>query len=166
SITAQKDTPSFDNTIAALDFSGQHLSRVTGIFFNLNSAETTPEIQKIAQEVSPLLSKFSNDLLLNEALYQRVKAVYDKKESLDLTAEQQTLLEKTYKNFTRNGAGLPKEKQDRLRQIDEALSKLSLKFGEHVLAETNAYELHLTEEKDVVGLPDSAKQAAAALAKK
>lgn len=165
-ITTQDETPSFDNTIAALDFSGQHLSRVTSIFFNLNSAETTPQIQKIAQEVSPLLSKFSNDLLLNEALYQRVKVVYNKKKSLSLTAEQQTLLEKTYKNFTRNGAGLPKEKQDRLRQIDEALSKLSLKFGEHVLAETNAYTLHLTEEKEVSGLPESAKKAAAALAKK
>lgn len=164
-ITENTSEPDFKNTIAALDFSGERLGRVAGIFFNLNSAETNEHIQKTAQEVSPWLSEFANDLLLNEKLFSRVKAVYDKQAELDLSEEEKTLLDKQYKNFTRNGANLPEDKQNRLREIDQELSQLSLKFGEHTLAETNDFELHITDEKDLSGLPESAKKAAASLAK-
>ena len=137
---------------------------MTSIFFNINSAETNEEIQKIAQEVSPKLSAFSNDIALNEALFARVKSVYDKRETLDLTTEQATLLDKKYKGFARNGANLPEDKKARLREIDAALAKLKLKFGENVLAETNKYEMHLTDEADLDGLPEGEKEAAASTA--
>ncbi|KOY51397.1 M3 family metallopeptidase [Polaribacter dokdonensis] len=157
--------PTFENTTVALDFTGEKLNRITSIFFNLNSAETNDAIQKIAQEVSPWLSEFRNDITLNEALFNRVKAVFDDKENLDLTPEQQMLLEKQYKGFARNGANLDDEKKSKLREIDAKLSKLSLQFGENVLAETNAFEMHLTKEEEVSGLPDSVKEAASQLAK-
>ena len=163
-ITKNKDTPTFKNTIETLAFSGQQLDRVTSIFFNLNSAETSEEIQKIAQEVSPILSEFGNDITLNEDLFKRVKVVYDKKESLQLTTEQQTLLEKKYKSFSRNGANLNETDKNKLRIIDKKLAKLKLQFGENILAETNKYELHLTNEKDLSGLPEGAKEAAKQLA--
>ncbi|MAU16521.1 MAG: peptidase M3 [Muricauda sp.] len=156
--------PTFQNTLEALEFSGQQLDRISSIFFNLNSAETNEEIQKIAQEVSPLLSEFSNDITLNEALFERIKTVYEQRDSLDLTKEQRTLLEKKYKNFSRNGANLNDEGKKRLREIDAELSKLKLTFGENVLAETNKYEMWLTDEKDLEGLPEGAKEAAAQLA--
>ncbi|MCK0191236.1 M3 family metallopeptidase [Arenibacter sp. F20364] len=164
-IANNKGTPTFENTIAALDFAGQQLDRVSSVFFNLNSAETNPEIQKIAQEVSPLLSEFSNDITLNEDLFKRVKAVYDQRNDLELTTEEQTLLDKKYKSFSRNGANLPTEKKKRLREIDAELSKLKLQFGENVLAETNKYQMHLTNEADMDGLPEGEKEAAAQLAK-
>lgn len=164
-ITSNKKEPTFENTIEALEFSGQQLDRISSIFFNLNSAETNEEIQKIAQEVSPLLSEFGNDITLNEALFERIKTIYHQRESLDLSVEQQTLLEKRYKSFSRNGANLPQEKKKRLREIDAELSKLKLKFGENVLAETNKYEMHLTDEKDVDGLPEGAKEMASQLAR-
>jgi len=154
-------SPTFENTLVALDYSGAQLDRISSVFFNLNSAETNEEIQKIAQEVSPLLSEFGNDITLNEHLFARVKSIYDQKETLDLSAEEHTLLEKTYKSFARNGANLSEDKKTRLREIDAALAKLKLTFGEYVLAETNAYELHLTNESDLDGLPESAKEAAA-----
>ncbi|MBD0830723.1 M3 family metallopeptidase [Aestuariibaculum sp. TT11] len=163
-ITKNPEVPTFANTIEALDFSGEQLDRITSIFFNLNSAETNEEIQNIAQEVSPLLSEFSNDITLNEALFKRVKAVYEAKDTLNLTTEQETLLDKKYKSFSRNGANLPEDKKQQLREIDKALSKLSLKFGENVLAETNKYELHITNEDDLAGLPEGAIEAAAQLA--
>ncbi|MEP5253624.1 MAG: M3 family metallopeptidase [Winogradskyella arenosi] len=163
-ITANTESPTFQNTIEALDYSGEELDRLSSIFFNLNSAETNEAIQKIAQEISPLLSDFSNDITLNEALFKRVKAVYDSKSSLTLTTEQETLLDKKYKGFSRNGANLPEAKKTELRAIDKELSQLKLKFGEHILAETNAYELHLTNEEDLSGLPDGAKEAAKQLA--
>ncbi len=164
-ITENSEAPTFENTIEALDFSGQQLDRISSVFFNLNSAETNEEIQKIAQEVSPLLSEFSNDITLNEALFKRVKAVYDKRDTLELTTEQDTLLDKKYKSFSRNGANLAEDKKKRLREIDAELSKLKLKFGENVLAETNKFEMHLTDEKDLEGLPEGEKEAAAQLAK-
>jgi len=159
------ESPTFENTIEALDFSGEALDRLSSIFFNLNSAETCDELQKIAQEVSPLLTAFSNDISLNVDLFKRVKAVYDQKDSLTLTPEQATLLDKKYKSFTRNGALLSDDKKARLREIDTELAKLKLTFGENVLAETNAYELHITNEADLKGLPDGAKEMAASLAK-
>ena len=164
-IANSKEAPTFENTVAALDFAGQQLDRVSSVFFNLNSAETNPEIQKIAQEVSPLLSEFSNDITLNEDLFKRVKAVYDQRNDLELTTEEQTLLDKKYKSFSRNGANLPLDKKKRLREIDAELSKLKLQFGENVLAETNKYEMHLTNEEDLDGLPEGEKEAAAQLAK-
>ncbi|WP_299277428.1 M3 family metallopeptidase [uncultured Psychroserpens sp.] len=163
-ITSNLEAPSFENTIEALDFSGEELDRLSSIFFNLNSAETNDEIQKIAQKVSPLLSEFSNDITLNEDLFKRVKAIYDTKGSLDLNTEQQTLLDKKYKSFSRNGANLSEAKKTRLRDIDKQLSKLKLKFGENVLAETNTFEMHLTDESQVAGLPEGAKEAAQQLA--
>lgn len=157
--------PTFENTIEALEFSGQQLERISSIFFNLNAAETNTEIQQIAQEISPLLSEFSNDITLNQKLFKRIKSVYGQKDDLDLTVEQHTLLEKKYKSFSRNGANLTEEKKNRLREIDAELSKLKLKFGENVLAETNKYELLLTDESDLDGLPDGAKEGAAQLAR-
>ena len=163
-IANNPEAATFENTIAALDFSGEQLDRVSNIFFNLNSAETNDAIQKIAQEVSPLLSDFSNDVTLNEELFKRVKTVYDQKENLNLTIEQSTLLDKKYKGFSRNGANLSEDKKQQLRAIDKELSGLKLKFGENVLAETNNFELLLTNEADLAGLPDGAKEAAKQLA--
>src|SRR5690606_31599018 len=161
SITSNTEVPTFKNTVEALENTGEKLDRATSIFFNLNSAETNDEIQKIAQEVSPLLSEFSNDMLLNDALFERIKTVYDQKDTLKLTEEQQMLLDKKYKAFSRNGANLSEEKKLQLRKIDAELSKLSLTFGENVLAETNRFELHITNEKDLSGLPEGVIEAAA-----
>jgi oligopeptidase A len=163
-ISNNPEQPTFENTIEALDFSGQTLDRLSSIFFNLNSAETSDEMQKIAQEVSPLLTAFSNDISLNESLFHRVKAVYDQKDELTLTPEQATLLDKKYKSFARNGALLSEDKKARLREIDTQLAKLKLTFGENVLAETNNYELHITNEGDLKGLPEGAIEMARSLA--
>ena len=163
-IVNNTDKPTFKNTTVALDFAGEKLNRITSIFFNLNSAETNDQIQKIAQEVSPWLSDFKNDITLNEGLFKKVKTVFDNLKNLDINAEQTMLLEKQYKGFARNGANLKDADKNTLREIDSKLSKLSLQFGENVLAETNAFELHLTNENDVSGLPESAKEAAKQLA--
>ena len=163
-IASNADEATFPNTIETLEFSGEKLDRVTSIFFNLNSAETNEEIQQIAQEVSPILSEFRNDIILNKALFEKVKSVYNKKDQLDLNTEQKTLLDRKYKAFSRNGANLPVEKQNELRDIDKKLSKLSLDFGQNVLAETNKFELHLTDENDLKGLPESFKEEAAQVA--
>ena len=163
-IVNANEEPTFENTIEALDYSGEELDRISSIFFNLNSAETNEDIQKIAQEVSPLLSEFSNDITLNEDLFKRVKAVYERKSELNLNTEQTTLLDKKYKSFSRNGTNLPKDKKEELRAIDKELSQLKLKFGEHILAETNAFEMMLNEESQVSGLPEGAKEAAKQLA--
>jgi peptidyl-dipeptidase Dcp len=163
-ITANKATPTFENTIEALEYCGESLDRLSSIFFNINSAETNETIQKIAQEISPMLSEFSNDITLNQALFKRVKSVYDSKDSLKLTTEQSTLLDKKYKSFSRNGANLPEDKKHLLRKIDKELSQLKLTFGEHILAETNKFELHITKESDLAGLPEGAKEAAKQLA--
>ena len=163
-IVANPEPADFENTLVPLEFSGNKLNRVSSIFFNLNAAETNEEIQKIAQEVSPMLSKFANDISLNEGLFKRIATVYNKKEHLKLTPEQQMLLEKNYKSFVRNGANLNKEDKETLRDIDKRKSKLGLKFGENVLAETNNYELLITDEKDLSGLPEGAIEAARMLA--
>ena len=165
-IINNSETPTFKNTIEALDFSGMLLSSVTSVFFNLNSAETNNEIQKIAQEVSPILTEYSNDIALNEELFKRVKAVYDNKlERKDLTVEQNMLLDKTYKGFVRNGANLNESDKEKLRKIDVELSQLSLNFGENVLAETNKYELLITDKANLAGLPEGVVEAAAITAK-
>jgi oligopeptidase A len=164
-IVNNTDAPTFENTTVALDFTGEKLNKITSIFFNLNSAETNDEIQKIAQEISPWLSELSNDITLNTALFKKVKAVFDSKETLTLTPEQQMLLEKQYKGFARNGANLKEADKTALRKIDAQLSKLSLKFGENVLAETQAFEMQVTDEKDLAGLPESEKESAKEVAK-
>ncbi len=163
-IVENEAKPTFENTTEVIDFTGERLNRITSIFFNLNSAETSDEIQKIAQEISPWLSEFKNDITLNQALFQRIKTVLEDRDRLKLTPEQKTLLEKQYKGFARNGANLNDLDKKALRKIDASLSKLSLKFGENVLTETNAFELHLVEEKQLSGLPDSTKEAAHQLA--
>ena len=164
-IINNSEKPTFQNTIEALEFSGNALERLSSIFFNLNSAETNDEMQKIAQEVSPLLTEFSNDITLNEVLFKRIKTVYEQKDSLNLTAEQATLLDKKFKSFSRNGALLSEDKKARLREIDTDLAKLKLTFGEHVLAEGNDFELHLTDENDLKGLPENTIEAAQLTAK-
>jgi peptidyl-dipeptidase Dcp len=164
-IITNSEAPTFENTIVALDFAGEQLDRLSSIFFNLNSAETCDEMQKIAQEVSPLLTEFSNDIALNEDLFKRVKAVYDQKDNLTLTTEQATLLDKKFKGFSRNGALLNEEDKLKLREIDTELAKIKLTYGENVLAETNNYQLHITNEEDLKGLPDGAKEMARSLAK-
>lgn len=160
-ITSNAEEATFKNTVEAIENTGVQLDRATSIFFNLNSAETNDEIQKIAQEVSPMLTEFSNDMLLNEELFARIKTVYKQKETLNLSEEQQMLLDKKYKAFSRNGANLSEEKKTELRKIDTDLSKLSLTFGENVLAETNKFELHIEDEKDLSGLPEGVIEAAA-----
>ncbi|MBO3697614.1 M3 family metallopeptidase [Roseivirga sp. E12] len=147
------DIPDFANTIEALEKAGKQLDRASSIFFNLNSAETNDEIQAIAKEVSPLLTEFSNDILLNERLFNKVKSVYDTVERSFLNTEQKTLLDKTYKGFVRNGALLDNNQKDQLRKIDVELAQLSLTFGEHVLAETNKYEMIIDNDEDLAGLP-------------
>jgi len=164
-IAQNPEAPTFSNTIEALDFAGAALDRLSSIFFNLNSAETCDEMQKIAQEVSPLLTEFSNDIALNEDLFKRIKAVYDQKDTLNLTIEQTTLLDKKFKGFSRNGALLNEEDKVKLREIDTELAKLKLTYGENVLAETNHYQLHITNEADLKGLPAGAKEMASSLAK-
>ena len=164
-ITANPEAPTFENTLEALEFSGERLGRITSLFFNLNAAETNEEIQGIAQAVSPMLSEFSNDVRLDEELYKRIEAVHANKDKLGLNPEQTMLLDKNYKAFVRNGAKLNAEDKKKLREIDKELSTLSLKFGEHVLAETNAFEMILTEESDLDGLPEGVREAAKLLAR-
>jgi Zn-dependent oligopeptidase len=164
-ITNNPEAPTFQNTIEALEYSGEALDRLSSIFFNLNSAETNEEMQKIAQDVSPLLTAFSNDIALNEELFKRVKAIYEQKETLNLNTEQSTLLDKKFKSFSRNGALLSEDKKTRLREIDTELAKLKLTYSENVLAETHNYQLHITNESDLKGLPEGTIEAAASLAK-
>ena len=144
----------FENTIEALAYSGEQLDRVSSIFFNLNSAETNDEIQKIAQEVSPILTEFSSKISQNEKLFQRIKKVFDEKENLNLNEEQKTLLNETYKGFVRNGALLNEEDKKKLGKIDIDLSVKSLNFGQNVLAATNAYFKHITNKEDLAGIPE------------
>ncbi len=164
-IVNNPEIPTFENTIEALEFSGNTLDRITTIFFNLNSAETSDEMQKIAQEVSPMLTELSNDITLNEVLFKKIKSVYEQRNNLKLTTEQDTLLDKKFKAFSRNGALLSEDKKTRLREIDTELAKLKLTYGENVLAETNNYQLHITAASDLKGLPEGTIEAAATLAK-
>ncbi len=164
-IISNPATPTFENTVVALENTGRLLSRTAGVFFNLMGSETNDELQKIAQEVSPMLTKFQNDISLNPDLFAKIKAVYAQKDKLNLNAEQQTLLENSYSNFIRQGANLTDEQKDKFREISTELSKLSLTFNENVLKETNSYELLITDKSKLAGLPESALEAAAGLAK-
>ncbi|MEJ2162597.1 MAG: M3 family metallopeptidase [Robiginitalea sp.] len=164
-IAGSSEPPTFENTVVALDFSGQQLDRIASVFFNLNSAETNKEIQSLAQEISPMLAAFSNDITLNESLFKRIHQVYEHCEREALSPEQQMLLERKFRHFRRNGALLTEEDKKHLRKIDEELSRLKLTFGEHVLEETQKFEMHLTDEASLKGLPESAVEAARMLAK-
>ncbi|ASF42666.1 M3 family metallopeptidase [Capnocytophaga endodontalis] len=166
SISQNPEPATFKNTIEALAYTGLELDRLTAMFFNLNSAETNDALQAEAQRISPLLTEYSNDIRLNEALFKRVKTVYDQRENLSLTAEQQTLLEKTYKSFTRNGANLSLNDKGRLREIDKQLATLKLKFSKNVLAETQHYQWVITDKNTLSGLPDFVLEMLAQEAKK
>ena len=163
-IVSEPAEPDFRNTIEAIEQAGSLLSRITPVLFNLNSSDTTPELQEAAREVSPVLTAFSNDISLNPALFGRVKSVYEKRDSLGLNQEEMILLDRKYKNFIRGGAGLTENDKERFRAITIELSTLSLKFEENILAETNDFTLHLTAEDDLSGLPDGVREAASALA--
>ncbi len=165
-ITEAQSAATFDNTIVALERSGELLSKITPILFHLNGAETTPDIQKVVKEASPLLTEYSNDINLNEKLFARVKSVWDNQAKFKLDQESTMLLEKTYKGFARNGANLSADKKEKLRSINKMLSELSIEFNEHNLAETNEYSLLITDEKELAGLPDFVKEGAKAAAKK
>lgn len=164
-ILENEETPNFKNTIEALEAGGTLVGTIAEIFFNLNSAETNDEIQEIAHTLSPMLSEYGNDIMLNENLFQRIKQVYDAKASENLNTEQERLLEKTYTGFTRNGALLGEEDKEKLREIDKTLAGLSLQFGENVLEETNTFELVIDNEADLEGLPESTREAAAEIGK-
>ncbi len=164
-ILEKKDEPTFENTIVELDRAGRLLSRTAGIFFNLLSSETNDELQNIAQEISPKLTKFQNDITLNPILFEKIKVVYAKKNKLDLTVEQQTLLENSYVGFVRQGANLTVEQKEKFREISTEMSQLTLTFGENVLKETNAYELQITDKSKLAGLPEGVLEAAAGKAK-
>jgi peptidyl-dipeptidase Dcp len=157
--------PDFENTIVAFDRSGDLLVSVSNVFYNLASANTNEELQAIAKEASPVLTNHYDNINLNAKLFQRIKAVHDKKEELGLSAEQATLLDKIYKQFTRGGANLSEEKQSRLREINKELSLLSLRFGDNLLAETNAFKLIIEDREDLAGLPQFVVDAAAEAAK-
>ncbi|UWX60712.1 M3 family metallopeptidase [Chryseobacterium oranimense] len=154
-IVNNPETPTFENVIEALAYSGEQLDVASNIFFNLNSAETSDEIQKIAQEVSPLLTEYSSKISQNEALFSKIKKVYDEKEKYNLNEEQEMLLNETYKGFVRSGALLNKEDKEKLQKINMDLSLKSLQFGQNVLASTNAYFKHITNKEDLAGIPEA-----------
>ena len=155
--------PTFENTIVALDRTGMTLERVEGVFFNVLEADGNDEMNEIAEKVSPMLSELSDGIILNEALFKRVKFVYDQREQLGLNPEQMRLVTETYKRFADNGANLPEDKKERLKAINQELALLSLKFGNNVVAETNSDDMKrfVTDEALLKGLPESAKAAAA-----
>jgi peptidyl-dipeptidase Dcp len=154
-ITENPEVPDFENTIAALDKSGETLGKITSVLFNLNSAETNKDLQAVTQEVSPLLTRFSNDITLNGKLFERINKIFENKEISGLTTEQKILTERKFRSFMLGGAGLKEDDKKRFREISEELATLSLKFEENVLEETNSFELHLTDRNDLAGLPVS-----------
>ncbi len=164
-IRSNKETPTFENTVVAMDKAGRLLSRTAGVFFNLLSSETNDELQKIAQEVSPMLTKFQNDIYLDPVLFERVKRVYSQIDKHQLTPEEKTLIENSYVEFVRKGANLSEKDKEKFREISTEISKLTLEFGENVLKETNAYELLITEKDKLSGLPEGTLEAAAGKAK-
>jgi peptidyl-dipeptidase Dcp len=166
SLSNSKSIPTFQNTIEALDKSGEILSKVSFVFFSQSSANTNDSIQKTEVEVSPLLSAYHDEILLDSALFSRVKYLYDRKAKLSLTSEQEFLLKNLYKNFVRNGALLKGADKDTLKKLNEKISVLSVKFGQNVLAETNKFRLVIDNEADLKGLPQNVINGAASLAKK
>ncbi|ASJ96614.1 M3 family metallopeptidase [Shewanella marisflavi] len=160
------NAPTFANTIEAMEYSGKLTTKVASVFYNLTSADTNAQLQAISKEVSPMLSAAGDDILLNDKLFQRVKAVYQQRDSLSLNTAQQKLLEDTYKAFTRGGANLSEADKVKLRALNEKIGKLSLEFGDNLLAETNAFELVIDNPADLAGLPQDAVNTAAQTAEK
>jgi peptidyl-dipeptidase Dcp len=164
-IVANEEEPTFENTIEAMEYCGQTLNRVAGIFYNLMEADTNDEMQQIAEKVSAMLTEFSMYTSLNAPLFERVKAVYEKKDELGLDPDQMKLLENTYKGFVRGGANLSEEDKATFSKLSEELSLLGLQFGKNVLDATNAYTLHITDSADLAGLPEYVKAMGAETAK-
>ena len=164
-ICLNSELPSFKNTVVELEFSTKELNIVSGCFFNLNSAETNVDIQRIARELSPKLSLFHNETLLNQKLFNRIKEVWRKRQDFELSKEDNRLLKETYEGFVRNGALLQGEQREQLKAYSEKLSKLSLSFGENVLKETQNFEYHTTHLEELDGLPEGTVEAAKSLAK-
>ncbi|MDR0873721.1 MAG: M3 family metallopeptidase [Prevotellaceae bacterium] len=164
-IITNKQEPDFENTIVALEHSGELLGKVSSVFYNLQSAETTDTLDALSMEMSPILTEHSNNISLNEDLFKRVKAVYGKKDKLNLTVEQQTLLKKTYDGFVRSGANLSDKDKETYRKLSTELNTLTLQFGQNVLKETNQYQLVVTEQDKLSGLPADFLETAAAKAK-
>lgn len=164
-IVSNKEAATFDNTIAALEFSGQLLSRIQGVYFNMLAANTSTELQKAQEEIGPLLAHHSDNVSMNADLFKRVKAVWDGKDKQNYTDEQKAVLEKVYKNFVRNGALLDANKQKELRAVNAELTKVEAKFDANLLAETKAYKLVVGKKEDLAGLPQGEIDKAAALAK-
>ena len=165
SIVSNPAEPDFENTIEALEYSGRTLNRVSGIFYNLMEADTDDEMQAIAEEIAPMMTEYSMYISLNKPLFERVKAVYMKKDSLDLAQDQKKLLENTYESFARNGANLSGEDKETYSKYAEELSLATLQFSKNVLASTNAYTLHITDSTDLAGLPQYVVDMAAMYAK-
>lgn len=164
-IVSNKEKPTFENTILAMENSGKLLSKVSTVFYNLNSANTNEEIQAIAKELAPRLSAHNDNINLNPELFQRVKTVWDNQANLNLNKEQSKILENLYKNFVRSGANLSEENKKRLREINAEMAVATLKYGQNILAETNAYELVISDKKDLEGLPNELIEAASSEAK-
>lgn len=162
----KEDCPTFNNTIEKLERMGRELGMVSGVFFNLNSAETNPEMESMATEFSQKLSEFHNEVALNEGLFKNVKAIFESKDQLKLNSEESRLLEKTFKSFARNGALLPEKEKEKIKRIDRELAELKVKFGQNVLAETNSYSLVLKEGAQLSGLPEDVISAARSRAEK
>src|SRR5690606_9493207 len=165
SILNNQAEASFENTIVALENAGQLLNRVSTVFYNLNSANTNDTIQAIAKDMAPVLSAHGDEISLNPKLFERVKAVYSKKAELGLDAEDQKLLEETYKDFVRSGANLKDADKEKLKKINADLSVLTTQYGQNLLNELNAYQLVVDKVEDLSGLPEELKAAAADEAK-
>ena len=164
-IINNSEKATFENTIAAIEKSGKLLTKVSRVFFNISGSNGNDETQKIAETITPELSKLNNDIYLNEKLFQRIKSINDEKEKLNLTSEQLKVLDNYYTDFVRNGIGLEEEKKTKLKKINEELSMLTLKFGDNLRKETNSIGLIIDNKDDLIGLPDAAIQGAAELAK-
>lgn len=164
-IVNNSEAPTFENVIVALDNSAPILDRVSAIFYNMTDAEKTPGLNELSIKIAPTLSEHSDNISLNQELFKKVNAVYQQKEFLKLTTEQERLLEETYKDFVRSGANLSPEKQARLREINKQLSTLGLTFSDNILNENNAFKLYIDKEEDLAGLPEWFRQSAAEEAK-
>jgi len=159
-IIKQKEKPSFDNTIVAMQSAGEKLDRISELLFNLNECHTSPEMQEAVMTVLPEITRYSNWVSMNEKLFARVKKVYDNRDKLNLTTEQRVLLDDTYRSFVENGVNLPKKQKELFAKYDEELSQLTQKFNQNVLADNNEYTLHITNKKDLRGLPENVIAAA------
>ena len=164
-IVSTKQKPTFENTVLAMENSGKLLARVSTVFYNMNSANTNEEIQVIAKELAPKLSAHNDNIYLNDALFQKVKTIWDNQKNFKLNKEQAKILENLYKSFVRSGANLSEENKKRLREINSEMAVATLKYGQNILAETNSYELVISDKNDLAGLPNELIETAAADAK-